>query len=409
MATTVPLNKIKVLLLENIHTEAESYFVEQGFDVTRLSHALSEDELIEQASDVHLIGVRSKTQLTQRYLESARNLWGIGCFCIGTNQVDLATASRLGIPVFNSPFQNTRSVAELVVSETVALHRNLFTRSAQMHAGQWNKSAAGAHEIRGKVMGIIGYGRIGSQVSILAEAMGMRVKYYDIVDVLPLGNATPAESLEDLLKTSDVVSLHVPATAETAGMMGEQEIRLMKKGAFLLNNARGNVVDIDALATALKEGRVGGAAVDVFPEEPSSNQQPFSSPLQNLDNVILTPHIGGSTVEAQISIAQSTSQRLTKLMNNGTTATAVNVPEVQLPRLRSAHHRIIHYHRNRPGVLSKLHRIIGDLEINIAAEYLQSNPEFSYLILDVDPSAHEGQLKSAILDMDETIRVRFLW
>ena len=336
--------------------------------------------------------MRSKTQLTQRYLESARNLWGIGCFCIGTNQVDLATASRLGIPVFNSPFQNTRSVAELVVSETVALHRNLFTRSAQMHAGQWNKSAAGAHEIRGKVMGIIGYGRIGSQVSILAEAMGMRVKYYDIVDVLPLGNATPAESLEDLLKTSDVVSLHVPATAETAGMMGEQEIRLMKKGAFLLNNARGNVVDINALATA-QEGRVGGAAVDVFPEEPSSNQQPFSSPLQNLDNVILTPHIGGSTVEAQISIAQSTSQRLTKLMNNGTTATAVNVPEVQLPRLRSAHHRIIHYHRNRPGVLSKLHRIIGDLEINIAAEYLQSNPEFSYLILDVDPSAHEGQLK----------------
>ena len=409
MTTSVPLDQIKVLLLENIHPTAENYFREQGFNVTRLKHALSEDELIEQASDVHLIGVRSKTHLTARFLKGAKRLWGIGCFCIGTNQVDLKCASQLGIPVFNSPFQNTRSVAELVISESIALHRKLFDKSHRMHRGQWEKSAVGAHEIRGKTMGIVGYGRIGSQVSVLAEAMGMSVIYHDIVDVLPMGNAQPADSLESLLRTSDVVTLHVPATHDTENMIGPDEIAAMKEGAYLLNNARGNVVDIDALADALRSGHLAGAAVDVFPKEPASNQESFSSPLQELENVILTPHIGGSTVEAQISIAQSASSRLVKLMNNGTTATAVNVPEVQLPRLRRDHHRLIHFHQNKPGVLSKLHRIIGDLGINITAEFLQSDPEFSYLIIDLSPSPHEVKLKEAILAMDETIRVRFLW
>lgn len=409
MITSVPLDQIKVLLLENIHPTAETYFRDQGFSVERLTHALSEDELIERASDVHLIGVRSKTQLTEKYLTSAQRLWGIGCFCIGTNQVDLNCASRLGIPVFNSPFQNTRSVAELVISETIALHRRLFAKSKRMHAGEWQKSAIGAHEIRGKVMGIVGYGRIGSQVSVLAEAMGMTVLYHDIVDVLPMGNARAAESFEHLLRVSDVVTLHVPATHETKGMMGTEELAMMKDGSYLLNNARGNVVDINALADALRSERLSGAAVDVFPREPASNQETFVSPLQGIENVILTPHIGGSTVEAQISIAQSASSRLVKLMNNGTTATAVNVPEVQLPRLSRDHHRLIHFHQNKPGVLGKLHGIIGDLGINITAEYLQSDPYFSYLIIDLSPSEQEEALRQAILEMKETIRVRFLW
>lgn len=409
MTTSIPLNQIKVLLLENIHPSAEKYFKDQGFNVTRLGHALTEDELIEQASDVHLIGIRSKTHLTERFLKSAKHLWAIGCYCIGTNQVDLACASNLGIPVFNSPFQNTRSVAELVISETIALHRGLFSKSQRMHEGKWEKSASGAHEIRGRTMGIVGYGRIGSQVSVLAEAMGMSVRYYDIVDVLPMGNAQSESTLDTLLQTSDVVSLHVPATADTQGMIGEQELALMKPGAFLLNNARGNVVDIDALAQALESKHIGGAAVDVFPSEPASNQEQFHSRLQGIENVILTPHIGGSTVEAQISIAQSASSRLVKLMNNGATATAVNVPEVQLPRLSNQNHRLIHFHRNRPGVLGKLHGIIGDLGINIAAEYLQSNPDFSYLIIDLSPSENEEALRDAILSMEDTIRVRFLW
>ena len=349
MATSIPLDQIKVLLLENIHPSAEEYFKKQGFNVTRLAHALSEDQLIEQAKDVHLIGIRSKTHLTERFLRSTKHLWAIGCFCIGTNQVDLECATDLGIPVFNSPFQNTRSVAELVISETIALHRRLFDKSQMMHAGAWQKSASGAHEIRGRTMGIVGYGRIGSQVSVLAEAMGMSVQYYDIVDVLPMGNARGVASLDELLQSSDVVSLHVPATADTKDMIGAEQLAQMKPGSFLLNNARGNVVDIEALAQALESEHLAGAAVDVFPKEPSSNQERFTSRLQNITNVILTPHIGGSTVEAQISIAQSASSRLVKLMNNGTTATAVNVPQVQLPRLSRDNHRLIHFHRIVPG------------------------------------------------------------
>ena len=409
MQTSFPLNQIKVVLLEGIHERAADIFTEAGFHVERHACAYQGDELLKVAGDAHIIGLRSKTHLTREFFEKADRLWGVGCFCIGTNQVDLSAAADHGVPVFNAPFQNTRSVAELVISEIVALHRRLFDRSAAMHAGQWMKSAVGAHEIRGRTLGIIGYGRIGSQVSILAEAMGLKVRYYDIVDVLPLGNAEPADSIEQLLQESDVVTLHVPATSSTRNMIGESEIQQMKPGSFLLNNARGNVVDLDALRAALLSGHLAGAAVDVFPKEPASNDEPFTSPLQGLDNVILTPHIGGSTIEAQINIAESAAQRLVRLMNNGTTTTAVNVPQVQLPRLHSNHHRIIHYHRNVPGVLSQLHSTLAELGINIASEYLQSDDTHAYLILDISPSSKELDLRHRFQSMTETVRVRVLW
>ena len=409
MKTSYPLDKIKVVLLEGVHPSAAAIFDDAGFQVETHDCAYQGQDLIDVAHDAHIIGLRSKTHLDRTFMEATNRLWGIGCFCIGTNQVDLDAAATRGVPVFNAPFQNTRSVAELVISEIVALHRRLFDRSAAMHNGQWMKSADGAHEIRGRTLGIIGYGRIGSQVSVLAESMGMKVIYHDIVDVLPMGNAKPAASLEKLLSDADVVSLHVPATSDTAGMMGLEELRSMKAGSFLLNNARGNVVDIDALADVLRGGHLGGAAVDVFPKEPASNDESFESPLQGIPNVILTPHIGGSTMEAQENIAESSATRLVRLMNNGTTATAVNVPQVQLPRLHANHHRIIHFHRNVPGVLSKLHTTIAELGINIAAEHLQSDPAHSYLILDISPSSRELDLRAKLMAFEETIRVRIIW
>ncbi|MEE2787001.1 MAG: phosphoglycerate dehydrogenase [Myxococcota bacterium] len=409
MKTSFPLDQIKVVLLENIHPRAVEVCTAAGFQVEHHTKAYQGEELFEVAGDAHIIGLRSKTQLTESFISKARRLWGIGCFCIGTNQVDLGAAAARGIPVFNSPFSNTRSVAELVISEIVALHRQLFERSYLMHQGKWNKSAAGAHEIRGRTLGIIGYGRIGTQVSILAEAMGMNVLYHDIVDVLPLGNAERADSLEDLLSRSDVVSLHVPATPETAGMMTRERIDQMKAGSFLINNARGSVVDILALKDALLSGHLHGAAIDVFPQEPASNRESFESELRGVPNVILTPHIGGSTQEAQRNIAESCANRLVRLINNGNTTTAVNVPQVQLPRLHPDHHRIIHFHRNVPGVLGKLHTMIADDGINIAAEFLQSDPEYAYLILDIGQSEAEASLKSRLLELDETIRVRMLW
>ena len=397
------------MLLESIHPRAVDLFREAGFQVELHNRAYNGPELIEIAQDAHILGIRSKTHVTAEFLAAARRLWAVGCFCIGTNQVDLAAAAAHGVPVFNAPFSNTRSVAELVIAEVVALHRQLFARSAAMHRGEWRKSAVGAHEIRGKTLGIVGYGRIGSQVSVLAEAMGMRVIYHDIVDVLPMGNATAASDLESLLGESDVVSLHVPATASTANLIRAEELALMKPGSFLLNNARGNVVDIDALKSALDSGHLQGAAVDVFPKEPASNREPFVSPLAGMENVILTPHIGGSTVEAQVSIAESSANRLIRLMNNGTTATAVNLPEVQLPRLHGDHHRILHFHRNVPGVLGQLHTAIAELGINIAAEYLQSNPDHAYVILDISPSDREAELFARLEAIPETIRLRTLW
>lgn len=406
--TSYPLHKIKVVLLENIHQDAVRAFERAGFTVEHHTRAYNDAELIEVAGDAHIIGVRSKSHLTAEFLEAATRLWAIGCFCIGTNQVDLPRAAAKGIPVFNAPFSNSRSVAELVISEIVALHRQLFDRSAKMHRGEWWKSAVGAHEVRGRTLGIIGYGRIGSQTSVLAEGMGLNVIYHDIVDVLPIGNARRADSLEALLAESDVVSLHVPGTPQTKGMIGADELALMKPTAFLLNNARGNVVDVDALADALRHDRLAGAAVDVFPQEPSSNAETFESPLRGLDNVILTPHIGGSTAEAQRGIGQTVSSKLINLMNQGATDTAVNFPEVQLPKLHAQHHRILHYHRNQPGVLGKMHSMIADLGVNIAAQYLQSNDTYAYAILDVDPT-HGDELKAQLEQVPGTIRVRTLW
>ncbi len=411
MTTSYPLHKIKVVLLENIHPLAVERFEKAGYTVELHDRAYNGDELIEVAGDASIIGIRSKTHLTAEFFAAAKRLWGVGCFCIGTNQVDLGEAASRGIPVFNAPYQNTRSVAELVISEIVILYRKLFDRSSLMHQGKWRKSAKGSHEIRGRTLGIVGYGRIGSQVSVLAEAMGLNVLYYDVLDVLPLGNARQAGSLEELLGASDVVTLHVPANPTTHMMITAERLAQMKPGAFLLNNARGTVVDIEALAAALKSGHVGGAAVDVFPKEPSSNAEPFESPLQGLENVILTPHIGGSTIEAQMNIAESASARLVKMMNNGTTATAVNVPEVALPRLREEDHRLLYFHRNVPGVLSKLNAIFAEHAVNISAQFSQSNQALAYAIVDftTNDAAEEIALMEAVEAIPQTIRARVLW
>jgi D-3-phosphoglycerate dehydrogenase len=408
MATSYPLHKIKVVLLESVHPRAVEALESQGYTVESHKAALSGRELIAAAGDASLLGIRSKTRLTPEFFEAAPRLWAVGCFCIGTNQVDLQAAAARGVTVFNAPFSNTRSVAEKTIAEIIALSRQLCDRSMQMHRGVWVKSAAGSHEIRGRTLGIVGYGRIGSQLSIMAEALGMRVVYFDIAERLPLGNAAAVRSLDALLEQSDVVTLHVPATESTRSMFGAAQFARMRKGAHFINNARGEVVDEGALAAALKSGHLGGAAVDVFGVEPESNDEPFTSPLIGLPNVILTPHIGGSTLEAQKNIADEVSSKLVKFMNNGSTATAVNFPEIDLPMLHAGHHRILHYHHNVPGVLSRLHAMIADLGVNIAAETLQSNPRYGYVILDVDPSRGE-QLRDRLREIPETIRVRTLW
>lgn len=414
MVTSYPLHKIKVVLLENIHPEAISHLEAAGYTVEHHRVTYEGDELIDVCKDAHIVGIRSKTHITAEALRGMSKLWAVGCYCIGTNQVDLEAAAAGAITVFNSPFSNTRSVAEKVIAEIIGLHRRLPELSMQMHQGTWSKSAVGSHEIRGRTLGIVGYGRIGSQVSILAEAMGMRVIYFDIDEVLTLGNAVPTATLEKLLRESDVVTLHVPGTTETAGMFDAGRVAQMKPGAYLINNARGNVVDLEALAAAIREGRVGGAAVDVFPEEPKVSKASFDSPLRGLPNVILSPHVGGSTEEAQEAIAVSCSTRLVKLMNNGATATAVNVPEVQLPRLHPECHRILHYHRNVPGVLGELHSRLARFGVNIVAEYLQSNPLHSYAIIDIEAlhdrdHDRDDELRAALRQVQHTIRVRTLW
>ena len=406
--TSVPRHKIKVVLFENVHPRAAELLSARGYDVEPVNGSLSGDELVEAAGGAHMVGIRSKTQLTRDFFERTRHLWAVGCFCIGTNQVDLDAAAEKGVSVFNAPFSNTRSVAEKTICEIIALHRRLFDRSRAMHDGRWEKSAAGANEIRGKTLGIVGYGRIGSQLSVLAESMGLRVMYHDVVDTRPLGNAVQAASLDELLAQSDVVSLHVPATGATANMITQRELSQMKPGAYLINNARGSVIDLGALERALRDGHIGGAAIDVFPEEPAKNDAQFAPPLQGLPNVILTPHIGGSTAEAQRNIAEEVGQKLITMMDNGSTTTSVNLPEVQLPVLHEDHRRVLHIHQNVPGVLAKLHTIASELGMNIAAQHLQSDPARSYVIFDVKASPVDAQalcdrLKS---EMPETIRTR---
>lgn len=411
MKTSFPREKIKVVLLEGIHPRARELFEGEGFAVDAIPRALEGKALREAASGAHVLGIRSGTRMTGEALAGAPRLLGLGCFCIGTNQVDTASACQHGVPVFNSPFSNTRSVAELTIAEIVALFRRVIERSAQLHAGIWEKSAAGAREVRGKTLGIVGYGHIGTQVSILAEALGMRVIYHDIVPKLPLGNARPVKTLAALLEQSDVVTVHVPATKQTEKMIGAAQLKRMRAGALLINNARGSVVDVGALAGALRSGHLGGAAADVFPVEPAGKGEPFDSELRGLGNVILTPHIGGSTEESQEAIADDVATKLIRFINNGSTSGAVNVPTVDLPEQVEdgrRRHRILHFHRNVPGVLSKMHGLIADLGVNIAAEHLQTNRDVGYVVLDVDPR-HGERMLEGLRSIPETIRVRMLW
>jgi D-3-phosphoglycerate dehydrogenase len=402
-----PKSEIKVALLENIHQTAVKAFEDEGFQVQKFPKALSEAELIERLSDVHLLGIRSKTQVSEKYLASAKRLLSVGCFCIGTNQVDVAAAMKMGVPVFNAPFSNTRSVAELIMAEIVMLSRKLGDQTRAMHQGRWIKSASGCYEIRGKVLGIVGYGHIGSQVGVLAESFGMQVLFYDIVTKMPMGNCRAVSSLEQLLEQSDFVSFHVPETDLTRNMMGEAQFLRMKKGSYLLNASRGTVVDLHALHQHLGSGRVAGAALDVFPEEPEGSDTSFKHELQNLGNVILTPHIGGSTEEAQYNIGIEVSTALKKFLNNGNSSGAVNFPIVDLPHQKETH-RIFNVHKNVPGVLRDINSIVSEVGANIQAQYLSTNAEIGYLIMDVDRILSE-QVKKRIQQLEANIKTRILY
>ncbi|MGJ4900706.1 phosphoglycerate dehydrogenase [Bradyrhizobium sp. HKCCYLRH2060] len=410
MPLSLPKQKIRVLLLEGVNDSAVRMFEANGYtEIERLPKALGSAELKRMLSGVHMLGIRSRTHLTEEVLQAADRLMVVGCFSVGTNQVDLDAAKRLGIPVFNAPYSNTRSVAELTIAEVVMLMRRIFPRSVSAHAGGWDKSANGSREVRGKTLGIVGYGNIGSQLSNLAEAMGMRVIFFDLTDKLRHGNTEPVESLDELLAISDVVSLHVPETPATANMIGERQIRHMKDGAYLINNSRGTVVDIEALASALREGKLSGAAVDVFPVEPASNADPFVSPLQGLPNVILTPHVGGSTEEAQDRIGGEVARKLIDYSDVGSTFGAVNFPQVQLPA-RPTGTRFIHVHRNVPGVLRQVNDAVSRHNINILAQYLQTDPEVGYVVLETDVVGGEGEaLLSELRAVEGTIRVRVLY
>lgn len=402
-----PPEKIKVLFLEGVHPAAAERMQQAGYRAEMVKQAYSEDELCKAISSVHVLGIRSKTCVTRRVLEHAKHLLAIGCFCIGTDQVDLDEARRRGIPVFNAPFSNTRSVAELAIAEMIMLARQAAHKSQLLHAGVWEKSAEGCCEVRNKTVGIIGYGHIGPQVGLLAEALGMKVYYFDIAAKLPLGNATPVSSLQELLSLADFVTLHVPDTAETRGMIGAPEIEVMRSGAFLLNLSRGRVVNLEAVRDALVHNKLGGAAIDVFPEEPKSNDEVFSSPLCGVNNVILTPHIGGSTIEAQRNIGLEVAHTFVKYIETGSTTGAVNFPQVELPVVRDSH-RILNIHRNVPGVLSAINQIIAGMGANIRAQYLETRSDVGYLIIDVDSNI-SAVVKNSIDELDTSIKTRMLF
>jgi D-3-phosphoglycerate dehydrogenase len=405
--TSFPKSSIKVLLLENIHPVAGAAFAAEGFNVETVKGALSEAELATKVRDVHVLGIRSKTQITPRVLDEGRRLLAIGAFCIGTNQIATAHATRAGVPAFNAPFSNTRSVAELIIAEIVMLSRHLGDRLREVHAGQWRKLAVGSHEVRGHTVGIVGYGHIGSQIGVLAEAFGMRVVFYDIAAKLPMGNNRSCAKLEELLAISDFVTLHVPETPQTKNMIGQAELAAMKKGACLLNASRGTVVQIDALADALRAGHVGGAAVDVYPAEPESNSDGFESDLRGLPNVILTPHIGGSTEEAQEAIGKEVSTALMKYINTGATTGSVNFPLVELATSPGAH-RILNIHRNVPGVLRDINKIVSDRSANIRAQLLSTDSDIGYLIMDLDHDVSQD-VKKAIGELPTSIKTRILF
>lgn len=401
-------SKIKFVLFEGVHQNALDVLHAAGYtNIDYYKKALDGESLIEAIKDAHFIGLRSRTHLTKEVLEKAPKLVAIGCFCIGTNQVDLAAAKQRGIPVFNAPFSNTRSVAELVLGEIILLMRQVAKANMEVHRGVWNKSASGANEVRNKKLGIIGYGHIGSQLSVIAESLGMNVYFYDIENKLPLGNAQQVASLEELLSSCDVISLHVPENDSTKNLMNKERIGQLKEGAVLINAARGTVVDIDALAARLADGSLRGAAIDVFPEEPASINDPFESPLRQFDNVILTPHIGGSTAEAQANIGTEVANKFVKYSDNGSTLSAVNFPEVSLP-IHTKAKRLLHIHENRPGILNKINQVFVDLNVNIASQFLQTDPKIGYVVIDVElDDAHAAleQLKA----IDGTIKARVLY
>ena len=406
--TSLDKSKIRFLLLEGVHQSAVDTLEADGYtNVEYLKTSLPEDELIEKIKTAHFVGIRSRTQLTRRVFENAPKLIAVGCFCIGTNQVDLTAAQEHGVAVFNAPYSNTRSVAELVIAEAILLLRGIPEKNAVCHRGGWLKSAVGSFEIRGKTLGIIGYGSIGTQVSVLAESLGMKVVLFDVVTKLPLGNASQVRSMEELLNQADVVSLHVPETAATQDMIGEKEFSQMKKGAIFLNAARGTVVDIDALAAALESGHLGGTAIDVFPVEPRGNDEEFVSPLRAFDNAILTPHIGGSTMEAQENIGFEVAEKLVKYSDNGTTTSSVNLPEVALPEHPNAH-RLLHVHQNVPGILTKINQVFSENNINIAAQYLQTNENVGYVVVDIDAEYSDVALQQ-LRNIEGTVRCRVLF
>ena len=399
--------KIRFLLLEGIHPRAREILENAGYtNIVEQAGALTPEGLHKALKGMHFVGIRSRTQLDAAAIQAADRLTAVGCFCIGTNQVDLKEAAHAGTPVFNAPFANTRSVAELSLAEIIMLMRGIPQKNAAAHRGEWLKTASGSREIRGKTLGIVGYGHIGTQLGIIAESMGMRVIFQDIESKLPLGNAEVRASLEDLLREADVVSLHVPDTAETRNLMSAGAIAAMREGSYLINASRGTVVDIEALADALKSGRVAGAAIDVFPVEPKSNDDRFISPLVGLDNVLITPHIGGSTLEAQENIAVEVASKLVRYSDNGTTRSAVNFPQVSLPDHGDTR-RIMHIHRNEPGVLQAINQVFFDQQVNIAAQYLQTDGDIGYVVMDVESEKLDGLMED-LAQIPATIRTRIL-
>lgn len=403
-----PKEKIKILLLEGLHQSAFNEFNKKGYtSIDSYKEAMSEEELLNCIEHYHIIGIRSKTNLTAAVFEKAKKLMTVGCFCIGTNQVDLAKATELGIPVFNSPYSNTRSVAELIIGNSIMLLRGIPQKNKFMHEGNWQKTAAKSYELRGKTIGIIGYGHIGTQVSVMAESMGLKVIYYDIEPKLPLGNANAVDTLEELFKQSDIVTLHVPATPHTKNMIGEKEFALMKDGVIFQNLSRGTVVDIDALKNAVESGKVAGAAIDVFPKEPKQNGPGFESPLVGLANVILTPHVGGSTQEAQENIGTEVAVKLTGFLDNGSTLGSKTVPEISLSVQQNTR-RVLHIHQNVPGVLSEINSILSKHDVNILGQYLKTNETIGYVVLDVDANA-DLEMMEDLKKVKHTIKTRILY
>ena len=406
--TSYPKEKIRILFLENISDAAVKNFRQQGYvQVEKINKTLTEDELIHEIRDVHILGIRSKTQITARILDAAKKLQAIGCFCIGVNQVDLRTATRNGVVVFNAPYSNTRSVAELVIGLAIMLIRRIPDKNKAAHEGIWLKESKGSYELRGKTLGIIGYGNIGSQVSVLAEGMGMKVLFYDVETKLPLGNAEDGKNLKEVLSKADIVTLHVPETSQTKNIINKTTLRYFRKGAILINYARGEVVDLEALRKAITEGHIGGAAVDVFPWEPEKNGDRFQTPLQDLPNVILTPHIGGSTEEAQQNIGEDVSVKLFNYLEKGITFGSHTVPALALPPQEGSH-RILHIHKNVPGVLSEINTQLSNNKINILGQYLKTNEEIGYVVLDVDKQLSNRALQ-LLKEVKETIKVRMLY